>query len=61
MVSVFPDILELKPSVLDTTEYMHRVNEINKPCQWLHHCYDGKCPAFKIINGNFYCARKDTH
>ncbi|HMK94974.1 MAG TPA: hypothetical protein VK536_06180 [Candidatus Limnocylindrales bacterium] len=37
--------------------YMPRVYEVRSPCQWLKNCYDGKCPAFMKINGNFYCAR----
>lgn len=38
-------------------EFMPRIYEVRAPCQWLNHCYDGKCPAFTKINGNFYCAR----
>ena len=42
--------------------YMPRVYEVRAPCQWLEHCYDGKCPAFTKLNGNFYCARaKQIH
>jgi hypothetical protein len=42
--------------------YMPRVYEVRSPCQWLKHCYDGKCPAFTKLNGNFYCARaKQIH
>lgn len=42
--------------------YMPRVYEVRAPCQWLKHCYDGKCPAFIRINGNFYCAKaKQIH
>ncbi|MGD0406530.1 MAG: hypothetical protein ABSB10_07780 [Candidatus Bathyarchaeia archaeon] len=43
-------------------EYMPRVYEVRAPCQWLKHCYGGKCPAFVRLNGNFYCARaKQRH
>ncbi|MCW4004006.1 MAG: hypothetical protein NWE95_08875 [Candidatus Bathyarchaeota archaeon] len=41
--------------------YMPRVHEVRAPCQWLEHCYDGKCPAFVRLNGNFYCARNRNH
>jgi hypothetical protein len=37
--------------------YMPRIYEVQAPCQWLKHCYEGKCPAFVKLNGNFYCSR----
>ncbi len=37
--------------------FMPRVHEVRAPCQWLNHCYEGKCPAFMRVNGNFYCAK----
>jgi hypothetical protein len=61
METVFQDLIELKLEVLNSREYMPRIHEINLPCQWLKNCYAGKCPAFKKINGNFYCARKNSH
>ncbi len=39
-------------------EYMPRVYEVRSPCQWLRHCDGGKCPAFTVVNGNFYCAKR---
>jgi hypothetical protein len=53
-------LFELKLDVVDSRDYMPRVNEVKMPCQWLHHCYGGKCPAFTVKNGNFYCARKNA-
>jgi hypothetical protein len=41
--------------------YMPRVFDVRAPCQWLEHCYDGKCPAFTKLNGNFYCARPNQN
>jgi hypothetical protein len=38
--------------------YKRRVYEIRSPCQWLKHCYDGKCPALMRIDGNFYCGKE---
>lgn len=61
MESVFQELFELKTEVLATHEYMPRVHEVQLPCQWLEHCYNGKCPAFKRRKGNFYCARKNSH
>jgi hypothetical protein len=63
METVFQEAFELKlkPTAVATHEYMPRVYEVNLPCQWLTHCNDGKCPAFTRLNGNFYCARKNTH
>jgi hypothetical protein len=43
--------------IFDSQGYMPRVYEVRAPCQWLKNCYDGKCPAFIRLNGNFYCAR----
>jgi hypothetical protein len=37
--------------------YMPRIYDVQSPCQWLEHCYGGKCPAFVKLNGNFYCSR----
>jgi hypothetical protein len=37
--------------------YMPRIYEVQSPCQWLEHCYDGKCPAFVKVHGNFYCSK----
>ncbi len=37
--------------------YKRRVYEVQSPCQWLEHCYNGKCPSFQRINGNYYCVR----
>ena len=37
--------------------FMPRIYDVRAPCQWLDHCYDGKCPAFTKLNGNFYCAQ----
>ncbi|XES77986.1 MAG: hypothetical protein ACBZ72_03700 [Candidatus Bathyarchaeia archaeon] len=45
-------------SIQSTYTYKRRVHEVRSPCQWLNHCYDGKCPAFMCINGNFYCIRE---
>ena len=56
-----PDLFELKLEVIGSREYMPRIYEVNLPCQWLRHCYDGKCPALKKIGGNYYCARKISH
>ncbi|MCW4024736.1 MAG: hypothetical protein NWF01_06845 [Candidatus Bathyarchaeota archaeon] len=39
-------------------DYIPRVFEVQAPCQWLEHCYNGKCPAFVRKNGNYYCAKK---
>ena len=52
-----------KPKEIFSSEgYVPRVYEVRSPCQWLKHCYDGKCPALVRINGNFYCARaKQNH
>jgi hypothetical protein len=62
METVFKDIFELKTEALASRhEYMPRVFEVNLPCQWLHHCYNGKCPAFTKIGRNFYCAKKSSH
>ena len=61
METVSQDLFELKLEVLSNREYMPRIHEVNLPCQWLEHCQDGKCPAFRRINGNFYCARKTSH
>jgi hypothetical protein len=47
--------------IVNSREYMPRVHDVRAPCQWLEHCYDGKCPAFVRLNGNFYCARKINH
>ena len=48
--------------IFNPREYMPRVYDVRAPCQWLNHCYDGKCPAFVKLNGNFYCARtKQIH
>jgi hypothetical protein len=48
--------------IINSQEYMPRVYEVKSPCQWLKHCYGGKCPAFVKVNGNFYCARaKQIH
>ena len=40
-------------------KYRRRVSEVQSPCQWLNHCYDGKCPSFTRIHGNHYCAREN--
>jgi hypothetical protein len=63
METVFQEAFELKlkPQVVSHHEYMPRVYEVNLPCQWLEHCQDGKCPALTKINGNFYCAKKNSH
>jgi hypothetical protein len=45
-------------SVSNTYVHKKRVHEVRSPCQWLHHCNNGKCPAFVRINGNFYCVRE---
>jgi hypothetical protein len=60
MESVSKDLFELRTQVLPSG-YMPRVYDVNLPCQWLENCHNGKCPAFTKINGNFYCARKNTH
>jgi len=51
---------ELNPQNRDTSihEFMPRIYEVRSPCQWLKHCYDGKCPAFVRANGNFYCSKR---
>ena len=59
--TVFRDPIELSLQALPHHEYMPRVNEVNKPCRWLNHCNEGKCSAFTVLNGNYYCARKDIH
>lgn len=59
--TVVPEVFELKLEILNPHEYMPRINEVNLPCQWLHHCYNGKCQAFRKIGGNFYCARRVSH
>jgi hypothetical protein len=59
--TVFRDPIELSLQTLPHYEYMPRVHEINKPCRWLTHCNGGKCSAFTVLNGNYYCARKDIH
>jgi hypothetical protein len=41
--------------------FMPRVFEVRAPCQWLEHCYEGKCPAFMKVNGNFYCSRRNQN
>lgn len=61
MQTVFQDPIELKLSLVDPREYMPRIYEVNYPCRWLNNCYNGKCPAFTVINGNYYCARKNHH
>jgi hypothetical protein len=61
METVFQELFELKTEVLTPREYMPRIHEVNLPCQWLKNCYAGKCPAFIRKNGNFYCARKNSH
>ena len=45
-------------SVSNVYSYRRRVYEVQSPCQWLEHCFNGKCPAFQRINGNFYCVRE---
>ena len=53
---------EKPKEIFNLRGYMPRVFEVRAPCQWLEHCYDGKCPAFVRLNGNFYCARpKQIH
>ena len=53
---------EKTKQIFSSQGYMQRVFEIRSPCQWLEHCYDGKCPAFMKLNGNFYCAQaKQNH
>jgi len=59
--TVHPNLFELNLEVLSSHEYMPRIYEVNLPCQWLRHCYNGKCPALKKIGGNYYCARKNSH
>lgn len=61
MENVSQDLFELKLQTVDSNAYMHRVYEVNMPCQWLDHCYGGKCPGLKRKNGNLYCAMKKTH
>ncbi len=58
--TVFEDIFELKKEAVASHPYYPRIYEVKMPCQWLKNCYDGKCPAFTKINGNYYCARKDN-
>jgi len=60
METLSRDLFELKLQLVDSHGYMPRVYEVNMPCQWLKHCYGGKCPAFRRINGNLYCAKKKT-
>ncbi len=48
---------ETPKEIINSRDYMPRVHEVRAPCQWLKHCYDGKCPAFMRVNGNFYCAK----
>ncbi|MCW3996258.1 MAG: hypothetical protein NWE98_08960 [Candidatus Bathyarchaeota archaeon] len=48
---------ETPKEIISARAYMPRVHEVRAPCQWLKHCYGGKCPAFKRVNGNFYCAK----
>ncbi len=58
--TVFPDLFELRiASTLAHREFMPRVHDVNMPCRWLQQCRNGKCPAFTVISGNYYCARKD--
>lgn len=52
------NLFEFKLGVLRNQDYMPRVSEVNLPCQWLRHCFDGKCPVFRKKNGNYYCAKK---
>lgn len=61
MESVNQLVFELKLETVNDKEYMPRINEVNLPCQWLQHCYEGKCPAFRKKAGNYYCARKEAH
>jgi len=61
--TVFQNLFEVKTKV--STSYSHpyypRIYDVQLPCQWLEHCYGGKCPAFTRINGNYYCAKKSIH
>jgi hypothetical protein len=51
-----------KPTeVFNSHGYMPRIYEVQSPCQWLEHCYGGKCPAFIKLNGNFYCAKRKSY
>jgi hypothetical protein len=59
--TISKELFELKIEVVDPRVYMPRVHEVKMPCQWLNQCYDGKCPALRRINGNMYCARKNSH
>lgn len=53
---------EKSKETFNSQGYMPRIYEVRAPCQWLENCYDGKCPAFTKVNGNFYCARpKQIH
>ncbi len=48
---------EKSKEIFDYQGYMPRIYDVQSPCQWLMHCYKGKCPAFVKVNGNFYCAK----
>lgn len=61
MESVHEQLFELNLETVNDREYMPRISEVNLPCQWLSHCYNGKCPAFRKKSGNYYCARKNRH
>ena len=53
---------EKTKEIFSSHGYMPRVYDVRAPCQWLKHCYDGKCQAFTKVNGNFYCAHaKQNH
>jgi hypothetical protein len=61
MESIIKGLFELDPEVVEPNQYMPRVYDVNMPCQWLEHCYDGKCSALRRKNGNLYCAKKNSH
>ncbi len=51
---------ENKRAIMTPYKYRRRVYEVQSPCQWLEHCYGGKCPALMRIDGNFYCGRESA-
>ncbi len=50
--------IEKQNDWLTSDTFMRRVYDVHAPCQWQHHCYDGKCRALLHIGGNLYCARE---
>lgn len=49
-------ILEKLEKAIKTDDIIRfRVQSTRCQNRWLNNCFNGKCPAFRVYNGNYYC------